>query len=130
MTLRITIICPEVLIPDANQFAVCVGNSAADQHTFQRAGWEDQDGARFALASLLAGDDFPVAASTALVAPKHSPDTDLAAATRAQAALQIWSPLLSKTPPRLEQNTLLALIGVEPATLIPLLRLAPIPIED
>lgn len=52
MTLRITIVCPESMIDDANQFALCVGNSAADAQTFQRAGWEDQDGRKYAMASL------------------------------------------------------------------------------
>ncbi|SPF78775.1 hypothetical protein ALP8811_02707 [Aliiroseovarius pelagivivens] len=130
MTLRITIACPEAMMADANQFALCVGSSAADVQTFKRAGWENQTGARFALASLLAGDDFPVAASSVLQTPAHAPMADIDAAARAQSKLAIWSPLMSDTPPVLNQDTLLAIVGVEPGSAIPLLHLAPIPIEE
>ena len=87
MSIRITIACPETLIDEANQFALCLGYSPADAQTFRVAMWEDAHGARFALASLLASDQFPHIASSALSAPTHTPDADTALATRAQAAL-------------------------------------------
>lgn len=130
MTLRITIVCPESMIDDANQFALCVGNSTADVQTFQRAGWEDASGRKFALASLLSSDDFPELASSALRAPTHAPATDLVAASRAQALLTTWSPLVSSTPPAPDHTKLLAIVGVEPRVVIPLLGLMPIQIEE
>ncbi|MCK0141184.1 hypothetical protein [Aliiroseovarius sp. F20344] len=129
MTLRITIACPEELIGDANQFALCVGSSAADAQTFSQAIWEIKQGDRFALASLLAGDSFPVAASQPLKAPHHAPDMDLAAATQAQMKLEVWSPTVSNTPPALNKTTILAVVGIEPKFALPLLDLSPIPIE-
>ncbi|MCK0126834.1 hypothetical protein MWU76_20765 [Gelidibacter sp. F2691] len=129
MTLRITIACPERLIEDANQFALCVGSSAADAQTFSQATWETAQGERFALASLLAGDSFPVAASQPLKAPAHAPDMDLASATRAQMVLEIWSPMISRMPPALKESAILAVVGIEPKLALPLLELSPIPIE-
>lgn len=130
MTLRITIICPEAMIGDANQFAFCVGNSPADAETFQRAGWEDAEGRRFALASLLSGDDFPQVAAGMLRVPAHAETVDLVAAARAQDALETWSPQMSATPPAPADGKLLAIIGVEPHVLIPMLGVTPIPIEQ
>ncbi|SMR82199.1 hypothetical protein SAMN04488030_2542 [Aliiroseovarius halocynthiae] len=130
MTLRITIICPENMIDDANQFALCVGNIMDDAQTFRSAGWEDAGGMKFALASLLSSDDFPLVASSSLNAPAHAPTADLAAAMRAQSVLETWSPLMSPLPPAPDPGKLLAIIGVEPRNVIPLLGLSPIPIEE
>ena len=118
MSIRITIACPENLIAEANQFALCVGNTPADAKTFGSATWEDGQGERFALASLLAGPHFPQVAA------------DVVAASIAQAALQIWSPLSSESFPSLSADLLVAVIGLDAALAIPLLGLSPVPTED
>lgn len=89
-THRVTIICPESLIPDANQLALVVGESAADDQTFGAASYSDVDGNLYAVSSTVVTDTFQGKATTLLVAPAHAPGADLAAAGRAQAALYIY----------------------------------------
>lgn len=130
MTIRITIACPEGMMSEANQFALCVGNSPADAQTFGSATWEDGTGERYALASLLAGAQFPQVAGAPLQAPAYTPDADIAEAGIAQAALRIWSPMSQGSFPEIGPDRLVAVIGLEAGLAIPLLGLSPVPIED
>ncbi|MCK8485390.1 hypothetical protein MUY21_15210 [Aliiroseovarius sp. S2029] len=130
MSIRITIACPEHLMSQANQFALCVGNSPADVQTFGAATWEDGAGERYALASLLAGVRFPQLAAAPLAAPAHAPDADIAGATQAQSVLRIWSPASTDSFPEVGVDRLVAVIGLEAGLAIPLLGLSPIPTED
>ena len=89
--LRVTVVCPEALLPDARQMALVLGNSAADVATF-REGWVDADGNPYGVASFLARATFPTSAGSPFAAPDFAPDVDLEAAGRAQAALRIFDP--------------------------------------
>ena len=84
-----TIATPSALIPDANQLALCLGESAADDHTFTTASYQDADGNLYAVCSTVAKPIFAQMAGQPLQAPDHAPGMDLEAATRAQALLQI-----------------------------------------
>ena len=86
---RATIAAPAAHIPDANQLALCLGESSADDHTFITASYQDAQGNLYAVCSTVAKPIFAEMAGQPLKAPAHSPDMDLAAATRAQALLQI-----------------------------------------
>jgi len=86
---RATIAAPEALIADANQLALCLGESSADDKTFSTATWQDADGNLYAVASTVAKPIFAQMAGQPLQAPAHAPNMDLAAASRAQEALQI-----------------------------------------
>ena len=86
---RATIASPVAHIPDANQLALCLGESSADDQTFTAAPYQDADGNLYAVCSTVAKPIFVQLASQPLQAPDHAPDMDLAAATRAQALLQI-----------------------------------------
>ena len=86
---RATIAAPVSLIPDANQLALCLGESHADDQTFTAASYQDADGNLYAVCSTVAKPIFAEMAGQPLKAPDHSLDMDLAAATRAQALLQI-----------------------------------------
>ncbi|MHA6265713.1 hypothetical protein [uncultured Aliiroseovarius sp.] len=130
MTVRITIACPERFIADANQFALCVGNTRADANTFSAALWEDGTGGRFALASLLAAEHFAVVATSPLTPPAHAQDADMQAAGRAQKILEVWSPLSPGAFPSLSADRILAIVGLEAGLTIPLLKVSPIPIEE
>ncbi|MDE9450352.1 hypothetical protein J3R80_07700 [Aliiroseovarius sp. Z3] len=130
MTIRITIACPEGLISEANQFALCVGNTPADAQTFRSATWETESGDRYALASLLAGAQFPQVAASPLSAPAHAPDANTTEASIAQAALRIWSPMSEDSFPEVGLDRLVAIVGLEAGMAIPLLGLSPVPIED
>jgi hypothetical protein len=84
-----TIAVPEPLIPDANQLALCLGESSADDQTFGAANYQDAQGNLYSVSSTVAKPVFAEKASQPLQAPAHAPGVDLEAATRAQALLQI-----------------------------------------
>ena len=86
---RATITTPEAHIPDANQLALALGESSADDHTFTAASYQDADGNLYAVCSTVAKPIFAEMAGQPLKAPDHARSIDLAAATRAQALLQI-----------------------------------------
>ena len=86
---RATIASPVAHIADANQLALALGESAADDKTFNTAAWQDAEGNLYAVSSTVAKPIFAQLAGQPLQAPAHAPDMDLAAATRAQALLQI-----------------------------------------
>ena len=88
-TNKATIAAPLAHIPDANQLALCLGESSADDQTFGAANYQDAEGNLYAVCSTVAKPIFVQLASQPLQAPDHAPDMDLAAATRAQALLQI-----------------------------------------
>ena len=87
--MRITCSCPELLIPDANQYAMCLGFSEADGETYRGLNWVDAQGNLYAAASFEASDDWITFAQAPLQRPNW--DTggviDMAAAERAQSAL-------------------------------------------
>ena len=86
---RATIATPEAHIPDANQMALCLGESAADDRTFTAASYQDEDGNLYAVCSTVAKPIFAEMAGQPLKAPDHALGMDLAPAKRAQALLQI-----------------------------------------
>ena len=86
---RATIAAPAAHIPDVNQLALALGESSADDKTFTTASYQDAQGNLYAVCSTVAKSIFAEFAGQPLQAPDHSPGMDLAAATRAQALLQI-----------------------------------------
>jgi len=86
---RATIAAPAQHIQDANQLALCLGESSADDQTFTTASYQDTQGNLYALCSTVAKSIFADLAGQPLQAPDHAPDMDVEAATRAQALLQI-----------------------------------------
>ena len=86
---KATIAAPVTQIPDANQLALALGESSADDRTFTTASYQDASGNLYAVCSTVAKPIFAQMAGQPLQAPGHAPDVDLTAATRAQALLQI-----------------------------------------
>jgi len=86
---KVTISAPESHVTDANQLALALGESSADDRTFTAASYQDEDGNLYAVCSTVAKPIFAEMAGQPLQAPDHAPGMDLAAATRAQALLQI-----------------------------------------
>jgi len=86
---RATIAAPIAKIPDSNQLALCLGESAADDQTFNSASYQDADGNLYSLCSTVAKPIFATMAGQPLQAPDHAPGMDLEAATRAQSLLKI-----------------------------------------
>lgn len=85
--MRVTIACPEALIGDANQLALCLGYGEADAQTYGAPGWQDAAGNLYAVASALVSEAFAATAGSALAEPPWG--ADMAAAARAQAAIRI-----------------------------------------
>lgn len=48
---RMTLVVPELMIPQANQLALIVGVSEYDDKTFTAANWQDKDGNLYAVCS-------------------------------------------------------------------------------
>ena len=88
--MRVTIACPEALIGDANQLALCLGLGPEDAQTYGAAIWQDVAGNRYALASAVVGHRFVAVAAAALPEPPWG--ADMPAARRAQAALRVIAP--------------------------------------
>ena len=86
---KVTIATPAAHIQDANQLALCLGESAADDRTFTAASYQDEDGNLYAVCSTVAKPIFAEMAGQPLKAPDHALGMDLAPAKRAQALLQI-----------------------------------------
>ena len=86
---KATIAAPAAYIPDANQLALCLGESSADDQTFNASNYKDAQGNLYAVASTVAKPIFAEMAGQPLKAPDHASNMDLAAATSAQALLQI-----------------------------------------
>ena len=86
---RATTATPLAHIPDANQLALCLGESSADDKTFTSASSQDEQGNLYAVSSTVAKPIFSQMAGQLLQAPDHAPNMNLEAATRAQSLLQI-----------------------------------------
>lgn len=108
--MRITCSCPELLVPDANQYAMCLGFSEADGETYRGLNWQDANGNLYAAASFDARDEWIVFAQAPLVRPLWDTDEiiDMVAAERAQAALAFSTEALSASP-----TTLTAIGGMD-----------------
>ena len=98
--MRITCSCPELLIPDANQYAMCLGFSDADGETYRGLNWQDANGNLYAAASFDARVEWITAAQTVLQRPAWDVDEviDMQAAAQAQAALVFSSEATLASP--------------------------------
>ena len=98
--MRITVSCPQALIPQANQLAMCLSFSEADSRTYGALNWQDANGNLYAAASFLARPEWIDAAQSSLVRPAW--DTaeiiDMGAAAEAQAALVYSTESISASP--------------------------------
>ena len=86
---KATIATPIAHIPDANQLALALGESSADDQAFSTASYKDAQGNLYAVCSTVSKPIFAQMAGQPLKAPDHAPGMDLEAATRAQSLLQI-----------------------------------------
>jgi hypothetical protein len=88
--MRVTIACPEAMVADANQLALCLGVGPDEAMTYGAPIWQDAQGNRYAVASAIVPSGFVATATAPLVPPAWG--ADLAAAARAQAAVLIGAP--------------------------------------
>lgn len=111
--MRVTIICPQAHIEDANHLAMVLGYSAADVATYGDPSWQDGSGNLYSVASLLVSDDFVSAATTALARPDWDGDrlVSLVAARRAQALVSVWGLGEDEPAPVASPSRILAMFG-------------------
>jgi len=84
---RVTIACPDALIHDANQLALCLGYGPEDALTYGLPIWLDAAGNRYAVASAIVSDTFAAVVGSAIAEPPWG--ADMTAAARAQSAIRI-----------------------------------------
>ena len=98
--MRITAACPEALIADANQLAMCLGRAPADAYTYGAPRWYDADGNAYAAASWETTPAWVEWALSGLARPAWDVNQiiDMDAAARAQAALVFLAEPTSATP--------------------------------
>ncbi len=113
---RVTIACPENLIPQANQLALCLGLSAEDVHTYGLPSWQDKEGNLYALASTSVADTFQETASSMLVEPPWG--ADMEAAGEAQKLIRVGEPA--------SPNTLSAIFSEDTTEALALLAVFPV----
>jgi hypothetical protein len=109
---RLTAACPEALIADANQLAMCLAFSEADGLTFRTpCGWQDQTGNLYTAASWEASDAWITKAQAPLVRPDWDTDSiiDMDAANAAQASMVLW--LGGEDAPPLASTNALTLVA-------------------
>ena len=118
--MRVTIICPQAHIEDANHLAMVLGYSAADVATYGDPSWQDGIANLYAVASLLVSDDFVSAATTALARPDWDGDrlVSLVAARRAQALVSVWGLGEDEPAPVASPSRILAMFGDDPLGLL------------
>ena len=122
--MRITCSCPEAMISDANQYAMCLGQSEADGQTYNGLNWQDADGNLYAAASFEARDEWITFAQAPLVRPAWDVNEiiDMVAAERAQAALVFSTEVLLASP-----AALTAIGGMDGVTALDAMGLSPKP---
>ncbi|WP_252108856.1 MULTISPECIES: hypothetical protein [unclassified Halomonas] len=87
-TLRVTIAVPEAFIADANQLALCLGESRSDDQTFGPLMHQDTAGNHYSVASTVVKPAFIELAGASLV-PTPTLNVDIEAAERARSLLAI-----------------------------------------
>ena len=87
--MRITAAASELLVFDANQYAMCLGFSEADGETYRGLNWVDAKGNLYAAASFEARDEWIIFAQAPLQRPLWDTNEviDMVAAGRARATL-------------------------------------------
>ena len=93
--IRITIVCPEAHIGDANHLAMALGEGAAEAQTYGTPSVQDGAGNRYAVASLPVSPTFLAAAQSPLARPAWDTEPyaiNMAGAARAQAMIVLYDP--------------------------------------
>ena len=125
--MRITVSCPQALIPQANQLAMCLAFSEADSRTYGLPNWQDANDNTYAAASFLARPEWITAAQSPLVRPDWDTEEiiDMDAAAEAQAALVYSTEAIAALP-----TALTAIGGMEGIAALEAMGLTPVPDSD
>lgn len=124
--MRITVACPEALIPDANHLAQVLAFGPADTMTYRGLNWRDAAGNLYAAASFEARDEWVIGAQSPLTRPAWDTDQGISmvAARRAQAALVFVQEATPAAPDKLT-----ALAGPDGPAALAMMGLSPVEVE-
>jgi len=126
--MRITVACGEALISDANNLAMVLAKSEADNLTYRDPTWQDANGNVYAVTSFEVTEDWVNRAQSPLVRPDWDVNDfiDMGAANRAQAAL-----VFEAVPniPTADPTALTALAGPSAREALILMGLTRLPLE-
>jgi len=127
---RVTIICPEALMPAAKGLAMAYGYSEADRDTFgDTPTYQDTAGNLYAVASTVARETFPATAFVAPVRPAWDTEgvIDMAQAQAAWDALVIHDP---EAPVQADPSRLLAIVHDDPQEALEWAGVERVPMEE
>jgi hypothetical protein len=134
--IRITIVCPEAHIGDANQLAMVLGEGPAEALTYGAPTVQDGEGNRYAVASLPVSPAFLSAAQSPLSRPAWDGEpytVNMAGAARAQALIVLYDPGTDPEAPAqvpaAAPDIILTLPG-DPATMLDAAGVVRIPEDD
>lgn len=126
---RLTIACPEALIPDARHLAMILGYGPADADTYREPTWQDAQGHRYAVASTLVWGAFFENATSPLTRPEWDADeiVDMDAAARAQDAVVLADPSQEGVEWRASPDRILAYPGDDALAALAAMGVGPVP---
>lgn len=130
--IRITIVCPEAHVGDANHLAMVLGEGPDEAHTYGTPAWQDGDGNLYSVASLPVSPAFLVAAQSPLSRPAWDTEpyaVNMAGAERAQALVALFDPAGEAAVPPADPDTILTLPG-DPLAMLAAVGLSRIPEGD
>ena len=99
--IRLTAAASADILIAANQYALVIGQSEAEEDTYVGLNWKDAQGNLYAATSFLVRPEWLVAAQSPLVRPAWDTGNviDMTLAKQGQTALRFWSPdMLTPTP--------------------------------
>lgn len=132
--IRITIVCPEAHIGDANHLAMVLGQGPAEAATYGTPGWQDGDGNLYSVASLPVSPEWLAAAQGPLTRPAWDTEpyqVNMAGAGRAQEKVVLYAPDAEEPAPvpQADPDTILTLPG-DPLAMLAAAGLTRIPEDD
>ena len=110
----ITIAVPAAHVADANNYAMALGYSTADEQTYAEPSWQDASGNLYSAASLVTSNGFVSTATSTLQRPAWDTEQyiSMAAANRAQALVVVWLAGGDTDAPQANPNDITAFKGM------------------
>jgi hypothetical protein len=110
----ITIAVPAAHVADANDLAMALGFSTADELTYGEPSWQDTAGNLYSAASLVVSDGFVTAATSTLQRPEWDAEQyiSMAAANRAQDLVVMWLSGSEEELPQASPDAITAIGGM------------------
>ena len=110
----LTIAVPAAHVADANDLAMALGFSTADEQTYGNPSWQDTAGNLYSAASLGASDGFVTTATSTMQRPEWDTEQyiSMAAANRAQDLVVVWAADGDTDAPQANPNAITAIGGM------------------